>query len=318
MSFFGINEVNQEESIMRSLEDTLAALNFRHIGKVLSKRPVGLVTGTFLFLVVVYVLVYGMWYSGITGDFIDAFADVSKPHMPSFRIMNGQLSMQSPEPFILTHEDFYNMIIEAAVEVDNKRFGGKNTADIDPEDIEAQLNAQRETFCLVMDTTGTYKEVIDPADFTRYAVITKDTAEFVDRVQSMPGNAVPIKNKVPQDVSFTPDRMDMIKNPLKRISTAVIIMGLFFYVPVRFLLKALIGAFIAWILILILKREIPFGALYKIGLYALAPVVLLAVAARFTTEIHGLIYQTVYLGYIAAAVFAVPKPAAPKPKVAPQ
>jgi hypothetical protein len=294
---------------MKIIEDAVAALNFRHIGKTLSKRPTGLVAGSFLFLVVVYVVVFGIWYSAVINDFIEVFMKISKPYLPTFNIMNGQLIMQSPEPYVITHEEVYKLVIDAIVEVDKKRFDGKNTTGIEMATIETQKNTNQNSFCLVMDTTGGYKKKIDPANYSRYAVITKETMELVDRVRAMPGNIVPIKDRLKQDFTFTPDNIDQLSGPINRISTLGIILGLIIYTPIRFLIKALIGALIAWLIVLITKREAPFEVLYKISLYALSPVVLLALIHRlWLPNIPGLILQALYLFYIIMAVLAIEKP----------
>ena len=71
---------------MRIIEDAIRALNFKYIGTTLSKRSAGMVAGTFAFLVIVYTIVFGLWYGAITGEFIDAFLEISKPYLPSFGI----------------------------------------------------------------------------------------------------------------------------------------------------------------------------------------------------------------------------------------
>ena len=184
-----------------------------------------------------------------------------------------------------------------------------NTTDIEAGLFEAQKNADQNSFCLVMDTTGGYKEKIDLANYSRYAVITKETMELVDRVQAMPGNIVPIKDRLQQDFIFTPDNVDQLSGPINRISTLSIILGLIIYTPIRFLIKALIGALIAWLVVMIAKREAPFRVLYKISLYALSPVVLLALIYRlWLPNIPGLIFQALYFIYIVMAVLAIEKP----------
>lgn len=293
---------------MKILEDAVAALNFRHIGRTLSKRSTGMVAGSFAFLVVIYVIVFGLWYSAVAGDFIEAALKAGKPYLPSFNIMNGQLIMRSAEPFIITHEDVYAIIIEAATDVDRKRFGGKNTGDI-AAGVMSQMGTNRDSFCLVMDTTGRYKEVIDPTEYSKYAIISKDTMELVDRVQYMPGNIVPISERIQQDITFTPDNLDQSSGPLKRIATTIIIIGLALYAPAHFLIKALIGALIGWLIVLMTKRQAKFNVLYKISLYALSPVILLLVASRLgLPNIPGIIFQAIYYSYIVMAILTLPKP----------
>ncbi len=291
---------------MQILRDLILSLNFNNIGKTLSKRPVGLVAGSLAILVVIYVAIIGAWYVAIGNEFIDAALEIAKPDLPSFNIINGQLTMNSPEPYIKTHEDMYRIISEAVMEVDRKQFGGRYFQDIIT-GLESGQRTKKESFCLVMDTTDSYRDQIDPADYSRYAVVTKDSMELVDRIQTMPGNIVPIKERMPQAIIFTPDRVDDLKAPIKRFATIAIFVGLMIYAPIYFLIKALIGASIAWLLLLTIKKQKPFYILYKISLYALVPFVFLIIIQRFGLPIPGLIYQVVYFAYIFMAVKAVLK-----------
>lgn len=295
---------------MQALEDIIIALfNPRSIGRTLSKRPVGMIAASLSILVIIYIIVFSMWYSSVMGDFVDIVLDISKPRLPTFSIINGQLSMHIKEPYIITHEDIYEIISEAALGVDRKRFGGKGAREIEQSlQREEYRSGQQQSFCLVMDTTGAYKERIDVQNYSKYAVITKDSMEIVDRVQSMPGDVVPIKERIKEDIRFTPDLADRLNSPMKRFITIAIILGLVIFTPIHLLLKALISAFIVWIIFLIVRREKPFAILYKVSLYALSPIVLLAVVHRLWVPIHGLIFQTIYFIYIIMAILAIPKP----------
>jgi hypothetical protein len=293
---------------MQMLKDIATSIyNFKKIGRELSKRPGGMVAGSFLVLTVIYVLIYGLWYSDITGDFITETLEASKPYLPSFTIQNGRLMNLSPEPYILTHEEIYQIIAQAVIEVDKKRFEGKNAEQLMQGFEAGQIN-QKDTFCLVMDTTGTYKDKVNLDNYTRYAVVTADTAEYVDRIQNMPGKKTPLSESVKQDIRFTPDLVENLKGPATRITAISIVISMFIYTPLRFLLKALIAALIVWAILSIAKKEITFGTLYKIALYSLAPVVVLAVISRFTIIFPGLIYQALYFAAIVVAGLAAIKP----------
>ncbi len=294
---------------MQVLKDLIASLNFKQVGGTLFNKSTGLVAGFLAILVVVYVVVISSLTCSIAGDFIKAGLEAARPYLPSFSITNGRLNMRSTEPFILTHEDFYAIMIDAMITVDQKRFGGKNTEAIEMGSTQA-VSTQGDTFCLVMDTTGTYKEKIDPSQFAKYAIITQDAIEMVDRIKSMPGNIKPLSEYIQQDISFSPDNIETIEGPIKNIANLGIIISIALATPTRFLLKALIGALLALIVCMIVKREVNFGALYKLSIYSLTPVVLLEMmdSVASAVNIHGIIYQLIYAALVVGAVLAIPKP----------
>ena len=208
---------------MRVLGDVITSLyNFRHIGKTLSKRPVGMVAGSFTILVVIYVLVFGLWYSSMFGKFIGIMFDKAKPMMPTFSIVGGRLQMHSSEPYIITHVEFVQLVHESILEMSKQTSDVKLAGDITEGLTEQKIRQQMrpdQTFCFVMDTTGQWKDRVNLDHYTQYAVITKDTMERVDRVKSMPGNIKPISETIKQDIKFIPDLVDRLKLPLNRIST---------------------------------------------------------------------------------------------------
>jgi len=292
---------------MQILSDLMTSVyNFRETGKVLSKRSNGMVVGFVVLLVILYVTVFSIWYSTIFGDFVEAAINVAEPDMPTFSIIGGQLKMQSEEPYIITHEDIYRVMISSMLEVDKKRFGGKQAKQLESAFNLPEIKT-KDSFCFVMDTTDTYKDKIDLSNFTNYIVINKDSMEQVDRVQKMPGNITPLSETVQQDIQFQPGIVSRIIPTVKRFATILIAIGLFIYTPIHFLVKALIAAFLVWLVLMIARKSNPFGLVYKISLYSLTPVVLLAIISSIWFPIHGLILQAVYFGYIIMAVLAMAK-----------
>jgi len=97
---------------------------------------------------------------------------------------------------------------------------------------------------------------------------------------------------------------------MKRTTGIFIFLGLLLVKPGHFLVKALIAAFIVWLLFLVMKKERPFTEIFKTALYSLSPVVLLAFLLRFGVPIPGFVFQIVYFAYIIMAVSAISRPAA--------
>jgi len=294
---------------MQAITDILVSiLNPKATGRTLSKRSVGAIVSSFLVLVVLYVIIFGSWYGSIAGEFVDISLRLAKPMLPTFNIVNGRLSMLSQEPFIITHEDLYAVIKESIAELSTSRFKNVDMAAIE-ESLDAS-GANKQSFCLVMDTTGTYREKINPETYSQYVVITEDTMESVDRVKTMPGNVVPLSENITEDVNFSPDNIDAVSGPMKRTTGIFIFLGLLLVKPGHFLVKALIAAFIVWLLFLVMKKERPFTEIFKTALYSLSPVVLLAFLLRFGVPIPGFVFQIVYFAYIIMAVSAISRPAA--------
>lgn len=302
---------------MRALEDIIKSLfNPKFIGDTLVKRSIGTMALSLTILIALYVLVYGIRYSSITNEFVDAAFDSAKPILPTFDIINGKLKMYSEEPYIITHEDLYNVMYEAAVIVDEQGARSRYAEEMKTGLEKGYSGGNQKTFCLVMDTTGAYKEKVNLDNYSNYVLMTEDSIETVDRVRYMPGNAVPLSERIQQDMSFSPDVADILRAPAMRITTTAIIIGLAIWTPIHFLLKALITAFVVWVVFMIMRKEKSFEVLYKISLYALSPAVLLAIIHRLLFPINGLFFQTIYFIYIITAVLAIAKPegdVTPKP-----
>ena len=291
----------------KTLEDIIIALfNFKFIGRTLSKRPVGLVTASFIILIIIYVIVFSIWYSSLAGKFVNTTLDFAKPSLPSFDIINGRLTMHSAEPYVITHEEVYGIVGDAIQQINTEEFKGRYSKEI-ADGFARGVSNPKDSFCLVIDTTETYRQRINPEDYSKYTVITRDTMEIVDRIQSMPGNIVPIESKVKQDIRFTPDAVDRLRPAGTKIITTAIIVGMVLFTPAHFLLKALIASFIMWVIYLIIRREKGFSTLYKISIYALSPIVLLSVISKLWLPINGLLLQVVYFTCIIIAATAIPK-----------
>jgi len=293
---------------MQAIEDVLTStVNFRFIGRTLSKRPGGKVAASFIIIALIYVIINSISYTKAAGDFIDIALDVAKPNLPTFDITNGILTMHSEEPYVFTHEEGYALLYESALRLDEKRYNTRFVKDIEREFQKVQAKNEK-TFCFVIDTTDTYKNRLNLDDYSGYVVITKDSIETVDRVNAMPGNKELLAEKIKQSVRFTPDSADLLKVPAARFIKMIIIVGLSAFALVYFPIKALIAAFVIWLILLIIKKEKPFEVLYKIAIYALSPVLFLSIIHRLWLTIPGPIFQIVYIACIITAVLAIPKP----------
>ena len=288
--------------MMQAIEDIIKAIfNFKFIGRTLVKRPIGITALSFLLLVIASVAVLGPWYASIAGSFIDTGLGVLQPKLPTFNIINGQLQMFTSEPFILTHDDLYEAINEAAIIVDREHLKGRYAGEI----AKGFNQTNKDTFCVIMDTTDNYKTQVDLNSYSQYAVITKDSIEMVDRVKTFPGNTTAISDRVKQAVRFSPDLIDNISTPIKRFATIAIISLVTLFTPISLLFKALVTAFIIWLILLIVRKAKPYKVLYKISVYALAPVVTLSILERFGLVVHGLIPHLIYIICILVAASAV-------------
>jgi len=286
---------------MQAITDLLTAISIPSIGRTLSKRSFGSAFGTFLIVVLIYSLAFSFWYNLVISDVVIQIFERAKSYLPSFSLVNSELVMHSEEPFILTFDQIKDIVLPVMRDIDEKYAKGQYAG------VYETIEKQENLFCIVMDTTEEYKSDIDLSKYESYMLMNKDSVITYNKNENPPEKVEKIADNLKRDVSFSPDNagkvITSVKGPMFIMIFIYVLIASFF----RFLIKALIMSAIVAVVLLVMKRKSDFGLIYKLSLYALVPIVVIAILHRYLFPIPALIFHAVYLAIVLIACLGVPE-----------
>jgi len=290
--------------LVRSLYD------FAGIGRELSRRRPGQVALVLVLAGGLYGGVSGNWYASGIGDLGGIVAEEVRAHMPEFAITGGVLSSPVEQPYIVTEADLTPAFYQALEDWMRRWFH----ADIGRQLREAIAVETGRVFCVVLDTTGTYRQRIDPDEYAIAMIVEQDRAVWVGERQTGVREERVVKfDELEQPVRMTPERVQpetVQRAVYGALAPWLIGLGALAHL-LRYAAKALLVGALGLALGAVLGRGLTFGRTFAMAVYALVPATVLALVSLTVSPMPGPVLLLVHVLYGVVPVILCPKAPAP-------
>lgn len=294
---------------MGFFSDLSAALyDFKTLARDLSRRSGTRVLLTLTVISVIVGLVSGIWYAGSFADLAKAITGQARYQLPEMVITNGTLTSPAEQPYIVTAEDLDLQLFREVAQVVQDRF---HQGDVDQltQELSALVYNNPQSFVFVLDTTGTYEQVVNPEDYSVAIIVdskkarlqTADSEQvqeyYFSELAMYPSIVVTPETINPETVA------DRIKGGLSAWLPLLFIVLSF----LRYALLSLVGSAVSYVTGMIAKREWDYTRAYKMSVFALMPVMALDIIGVVWFSWVAGIPLLVYLAYLILPVLTLPK-----------
>ncbi len=287
---------------MGFLTDLSRALyDFKGIAQDLSRRSLGQVFGVLLVLSVIYGSVTGIWYANALTDLLVITTEEARTQVPPFTIENGKLTSPVKQPYVVTEHTLSETFFTNLGSWLKRRFHVSV-----PSAKDAMLSwtggADSRLFCLVLDTTDTYEQVVKPEEYQVYVVADKDSIKYVGENQSGMSRSREVMYSETQRTGPLTVSPDMIRSDVVRAKVQGPIRGWLvglsiLFTFIRFAFKALFVGLFGLLLSMLAKKELSFGRTFAIAVYALVPVVICGMVKVVAMPYPGILLFLIHLVY---------------------
>ncbi len=301
---------------MTFFTDLLRAIyDFKGLGRDLSRRSAGRVATTLLVLSVIYGVATGVWYTGCVSDFSRLLADEVKVQIPPVIIKEGKLYTDAKQPHVVTDQTLSPKFLSA---IDQWAAQWLHTGTPGGTAAFFRQAGKRgaKLFCFILDTTGTYRQTINPDVYTIAIVADQDSMHVAtDRrgmrqVRELRFGDLSANSPLRVPLGLDPTHLDT-SAVARRVSAAVglwLMLGSTLLTILRFALKALLVGVCGLLLSALAGKGLSFGQTYAIATYALVPVVILALAKLIVWPYPGLVVLLAHFIYGLVPVILCPPP----------
>lgn len=280
--------------------------DFKGLGRELSTRSAGRVIGTLAVLSVIYGLVTGNWYASSAGELAAIVTEEAKRHLPAVVISDGTLSSGVAQPHIVTDQDLSPEFF-AALDAWAARWLHVNTQGMAERLFQQWTSRAGKLFCVILDTTGTYADQIDPDAYPVAIIIDQhhmrigtDSQEG-RQLREVAFSELSANAPIGVPLALDPRQLDEAM-VARRVSGSLVVWVVLVSILlsfVRFAWKALVIGALVWLISAAARSGFSFGRAYTLAVYALVPVVVLALVRLMWVPYPGV------LVWIAHAVYGI-------------
>jgi hypothetical protein len=157
-------------------------------------------------------------------------------------------------------------------------------------------------FCFVLDTTGTYRDVVDPEEYQVYIVADEDSVKFVGEQQNGMQRSREVKfseSKQSDPTHVSPDmiKVDRVRSEVSRFIRPWMASLSALFTLMRFAFKALLVGLLGLLVSTLAGKQLSFGRTFCIAVYALVPVVICSLVKVLAMPYPGALLFLVHLVY---------------------
>ncbi len=294
---------------MNFLTDLVRAFyDLKGLGTELSRRSVGRLFAVIALLSLGSGIAAGLWYADAVTELGVILAEEAKVQAPTLTLSKSGLTTNVKQPYILTEHTLSAQLFSNLGAWLSKRFHVTV-----PGTEEAMLSwvggENSRLFCLVIDTTGNYKNEVKPEEYQFFFVADKEGIKFTGESssghQSREMKYSEIKAEQPLTIDPNQIRPQIVREKAQG-ALRIWLSGIsFLFNFVRFAISALMFGLFGLLISSMAGKGLGFGRTFAIAVYALVPVVFFEIVRLVALPYPGSILLVMYAVYALVPVLLV-------------